>query len=352
MAVLEKVKQEKKIALIEGNGHREIPVQARIEATERLGLGWIPDHPDFRDYTFKTEEIKEAVNEGVAQLKSKRSKFSPKTRSSSAEISLFAPPTAPPPSVDLRPWCSPIENQGSLGSCTANAGVGLLEYFERRAFNNHIDASRLFLYKTTRNLMQLSGDTGAYLRTTMAAMVLFGVPPEKYWPYNISGFNVSAGTSNFDVEPPSFCYSFAANYKSIKYFRLDPPGTTMPTLLNNIKSNLVNFLPCMFGFSVYNSIGQAQATGKIPLPATSGDPFIGGHAVVAVGYNDTIKIQNSIPGSPLTTGALLIRNSWGAGWGPMGGYLWMPYDYILKGLASDFWTLISAEYVATGNFGI
>lgn len=351
MAVLEKVKQEKKIALITGNGHPEAAVPIRVEPVESLGLGWIPDHPDFRDYTSKTDEIKEAIDEGFAKLKSERSKFTPKGKAP-VKFSLFAPPAAPPVSVDLRPWCSPIENQGSLGSCTANAGVGLLEYFERRAFSNHIDASRLFLYKTTRNLMQISGDTGAYLRTTMAAMVLFGVPPEKYWPYNISGFNVSAGTANFDVEPPSFCYSFAANYKSIKYYRLDPSGTTMPTLLNTIKTNLVNFLPCMFGFSVYNSIGQALSTGKIPLPATSGDPFLGGHAVVIVGYDDTIKIQNSIPGSPQTTGAFLIRNSWGPGWGPMGGYLWMPYDYILKGLASDFWTLISAEYVATGNFGI
>lgn len=67
-----------------------------------------------------------------------------------------------------------------------NAGVGVFEYFERRAFGEHIDASRLFLYKVTRNLMQESGDTGAYIRTTMGAITLFGVPPERYWPYDIS----------------------------------------------------------------------------------------------------------------------------------------------------------------------
>jgi C1A family cysteine protease len=107
----------------------------------------------------------------------------------------------------------------------------------------------------------------------------------------------------------------------------------------------------MFGFSVYNSFYQAQISGKVPFPASSGDPFLGGHAVVAIGYDDTIKIKNSIPGSPVTTGALLIRNSWG-NWGPMGGYLWMPYDFILKDLAEDFWTLNSANYIATGNFDI
>jgi C1A family cysteine protease len=72
---------------------------------------------------------------------------------------------AAPASVDLRAWCSPIEDQGNLGSCTANAGVGLLEYYERRAFGKHLDGSRLFLYKASRNLLGWTGDTGAYLRT-------------------------------------------------------------------------------------------------------------------------------------------------------------------------------------------
>jgi C1A family cysteine protease len=345
MDIIEKVRVAKKVAPAKGNGngngngHVILQVETLDEMTEHLGMGWIPDHPDFRDYSFEHKEIK-ALFAGT-KLSRELAK---------GKLSAPAAPAAPA-SVDLRPWCSPIEDQGALGSCTANAGVGLLEYFERRANGNHINASRLFLYKTTRDLMQLSGDTGAYLRTTMASMVLFGVPPEKYWPYNIAGFNVAQGTANFDVEPPAFCYSFAASYKAIKYFRLDPPGTSMAILLNNIKTNLVAGLPSMFGFSVYNSFYQAQVTGKVPLPATSGDPFVGGHAVVAVGFDDTIKIKNSIPGSAETTGAILIRNSWGA-WGPMGGYLWMPYEYILKGLADDFWTLFSAGYVATGNFNL
>ncbi|HEV8285331.1 MAG TPA: C1 family peptidase [Chitinophagaceae bacterium] len=291
-----------------------------MDVTEKRAMGWLPDYPDFRDYDLRTPEIKEVFRG---------------TKLANGKLSL-------PASVDLRPWCSPVENQGSLGSCTANAGVGLIEYFERRAFGNYIDGSRLFLYKATRNYMQVTGDTGAYLRTTMGAMVLFGVVPEKYWPYNIAGF---------DIEPPAFCYSFANNFKTIKYFRLDPAGTPKDTVLNNVKTNLAAGLPGMFGFSVYNSFYQAQTTGKVPMPASAGDPWVGGHAVDVVGYDDTIRIKNSRPGSVETVGALLIRNSWGA-WGPMGGYLWMPYDFILKGLATDFWTLISSDYVNTGAFNI
>ena len=79
-----------------------------------------------------------------------------------------------PAKADLRKWCSPIEDQGKLGSCTANAAIGLVEYFEKKANGNFINASRLFLYKTTRNLLQKTGDNGAYIRTTIMALVLLG----------------------------------------------------------------------------------------------------------------------------------------------------------------------------------
>jgi len=316
METIEKEKTLLKKETVAENGH----FATLVEPLANAGLGWLHDYPDFRDFDFEHDEVRSLI---------KDSKLAKGT------LSL-------PASVDLRPWCSPIENQGPLGSCTANAGAGLIEYFERRAFGNHLDVSRLFLYKATRNYMQVTGDTGAYLRSTMGAMVLFGLAPEKYWPYNIA---------NFDLEPPAFCYSFASNFKAIKYYRLDPLGTTPANLLNRVKSNLAAGLPSMFGFSVYNSFYQAQTTGKVPFPETSGDPWVGGHAVIAVGYNDSIKITNSIPGSSTTTGALLIRNSWGT-WGTMGGYLWMPYDFILKGLANDFWSVISASYVASQQFNI
>ena len=218
----------------------------------------------------------------------------------------------------------------------------MIEYYERRAYGKHIDASRLFLYKATRNLLHWTGDTGAYLRSTLEALALFGVPPEEYWPYDVT---------KFDDEPSAFLYAFADDYAAVNYYRLDPSGTTPANLLNAIKSNLAAGLPSFFGFTVYSSFAQATAANKGALPfPIAGDKVVGGHAVVAAGYSDTIKIKNTGTGAAQTTGALLIRNSWGTGWGD-GGYGWLPYEYVLRGLAVDWWTLISAKWVDTGKFG-
>jgi len=283
----------------------------------RRGLGWLPDYSDLRDYT--------SGSEGVGQLLEK-----------TAVPGLAAEKT--PTSVDLREWCSPVEDQGQIGSCTAQAGTGMLEYFERRAHGKHLDGSRRFLYKATRALGGLEGDSGAFLRTTIGAMRLFGVPPEEFWPYS---------EEEFDVEPPAFCYAFAQSYQALRYYRLDPPGTGGAELLAAIKSHLASQLPAMFGFTVYGSIAAAGEDGRIPFPV-EGDNVEGGHAVMAVGYDDAVEVANR---DGATTGAILIRNSWSEGWGER-GYGWLPYDYMLAGLASDWWVLLENEWVDTGEFRV
>jgi C1A family cysteine protease len=302
------------------------------EAMARPGMGWLRDLPSILDYTVGHDKVS-------PKLKALGQEYSIKDML--AKLGIAAAAKQLPATTDLRQWCSPIEDQGDLGSCTAHAGVGMVEFYERKAFNNYVDASRLFLYKVTRNLLQMTGDTGAYLRTTMGALVLFGAPPEQYYPYVIA---------NFDKEPPAFCYAFGQNFQALSYYRLDPPGTAPEALLTRIKTNLAAGLPSMFGFTVYSSYTQANTSGKIPFPAR-GETVAGGHAIMAVGYDDSLKIKNTNRGGVQTTGALLFRNSWGTGWGEA-GYGWLPYDYVLKGLAVDWWALLKNEWVETGVFGL
>lgn len=290
------------------------------ETGESFGTGWLPPLPDLRDYSAEHPTIAALAN----QFRRGRTKA----------------PSAPA-AVDLRPGCSPIENQGSLGSCSAHAGVGVVEYMERRAYGKHIDGSRLFLYKTTRDLMGVSGDTGAWLRNVMGALALCGVPPEKYWPYDIS---------KFDTEPTAFLYAIADNFEALTYFGHDPAGANLPRpkVLASVKSYLAAGVPSMFGFFGFPSFDKTSVPGGIPYPCPT-ERAQWGHAIVAVGYDDAKKITNT-QCNRTTTGALLIRNSWGTGWGES-GYGWLPYDYVLNNLAQDFWSMLSQKWIDSGKFG-
>ena len=104
----------------------------------------------------------------------------------------------------------------------------------------------------------------------------------------------------------------------------------------------------MLADAYFSGMLPAGSTGKIPFPC-QGERILGGHAIVAIGFDDAMKIRNSICGKE-TTGALLIRNSWGTGWGDS-GYGWLPYEYILRGMARDWWTILRKEYVPTKQFG-
>ena len=273
------------------------------------GLGYIPSLPDFRDFSVDHAE----VSPRLAAL-----------GQPSILDMLKNLVTSTPSSVDLREYCSPIHDQGSLQSCTAHAATSLLEFMQKKTHGKYTEMSRLYVYYCTRFLMRgnwLEQDSGAYMRSAMAALRLYGAPPEVFYPYNESKVN---------DRPSPMLYSLAEDFEATQYTRLDNSWLDRLVLLKQIKRFLASGIPIMFGFSVFENINGAAKTGEIPLPAGS---LEGGHAVVAVGYRE-------YPGQD----ALLIQNSWGSGWG-LSGFGWLPLDYIKRGLAQDFWALLKADWV-------
>jgi C1A family cysteine protease len=212
--------------------------------------------------------------------------------------------------------CPPVYEQGDLGSCTANAGGALYEFVQDKSSLGDYLPSRLFVYYNTRVLENtVSQDSGASLRDTMKAMASKGACHEKFMPYDIQ---------KFARKPTKSAYTDGLKHLVIKYLSIAQD-------LDHLKSCLVEGYPFVFGMSVYESFESdaVAKTGILPMPGPT-EGLIGGHAVMAVGYDDSKKM-------------FIIRNSWGAKWG-LAGYFMMPYAYITSSdLCSDFWTIRQVE---------
>jgi len=222
-----------------------------------------------------------------------------------------------PTKVDLRKSCPPVYNQGELGSCTANA-IGAAFEFALLKENKKEDfiPSRLFIYYNERVMEHtVNNDNGAQIRDGVKSLNTQGVCPETMFPYDIN---------KFAQKPSASCYTEALKHQALSYHRVQRK-------LDQMKTCLAEGFPFVFGFTVYDSFESSSVakTGKLDMPKKS-ESVVGGHAVLAVGYDDGAK-------------RFIVRNSWGADWG-LQGYFTMPYDYLTEeNLSDDFWTIRVVE---------
>jgi C1A family cysteine protease len=217
--------------------------------------------------------------------------------------------------VDLRPYCTPIENQGNLGSCTGQSIAGAIELLNKRA-NRTLDASRLFIYYYERLILgTINYDSGAYIRDGIKASYTYGAPLENLWPYNIG---------KFKVVPSKEARADALKRKVTSYQRIENHDGCLDALNNGY--------PVVIGFNVYSSFDTVNVakTGIMPYPKIGRERLLGGHAVLLVGYNKNKQVY-------------IARNSWGAGWGDR-GYFYMPFQVIQNtNMSSDFWIIKSVS---------
>jgi C1A family cysteine protease len=254
--------------------------RTRIATRSPSWYGWTPDLPDHRDLMFRAP---------LARL------------------------GALPNRVDLRPDCPPVYNQGALGSCTANAIAAALQFDQmKQAAPDVFPPSRLFIYYNERVIEHTVGeDAGAMIRDGIKSVSKQGAPHETLWPYVIAKFR---------TRPSARAYADARAHPAVLYQRLTPVG-------DQLRGCLTEGYPFVFGFSVYESFetDSVARSGRVPMPKPK-EKMVGGHAVLAVGYDHPRE-------------HFIVRNSWGSKWGQR-GYFTMPYSYVLAAnLCDDFWMI-------------
>ncbi|HSB32425.1 MAG TPA: C1 family peptidase, partial [Candidatus Sulfobium mesophilum] len=143
-----------------------------------------------------------------------------------------------------------MEDQGTLGSCAANALAGALEFLERRDKVAFVDFSRLFIYYNERVIEHSTiYDNGAMKRDGIKTLAKQGACTEKKWPYIVS---------KFAVKPTASCYKEALNRQITSYYRIQT--------LAEMKSCLAKGFPSVFGFTAYEGFESDQVAKTVNMP--------------------------------------------------------------------------------------
>ena len=223
---------------------------------------------------------------------------------------------------DLSNLMPPIQDQGTVGSCTGN-GIGrILDYAHKKATGRFFTPSRLFIYYNERVMEgTVYEDAGAQIVDGIKSVMQLGACVEGIctlygqWPYEVD---------KFAVKPPDIAYQKALNYQALHAYKVNNADG------RSIRMALSNGLPVVFGALVYPDIERLNAQRYVLSMPKKGEMYIGGHCMVITGHNDGTQLY-------------LVDNSWGTSWG-LRGRCYIPYAYIHNArITEDCWVIETAE---------
>ncbi|MEM9570744.1 MAG: C1 family peptidase [Pseudomonadota bacterium] len=224
-----------------------------------------------------------------------------------------------PERVDLRQFCSPVENQGRTNSCVANAVVGALELHQVKAGMPLTDLSRLFLYYNARELFNLQHmDKGTRVQHAMAALLAHGCCEARLWPFQ---------PTNVNTQPTQNCYANAAHHEAIQFARAPHGDAALSVLAEGVPIAFTMFAPVDYYV-------VAAQSGTMPRPdQIRAQPVPAGHAMLIVGYD-------------LADRTYLVRNSFGTQFAE-NGYFKLPFETLdVWGDNREFWAIGAIEQAA------
>jgi C1A family cysteine protease len=265
----------------------------RLNSVDRHG-GWLPDRPNVQDWSLE-KKLGDAIKAAVPE-------------------NPFLDPNSYPV----------IRDQGNQGSCTGHGTRNAL--MQRLLLRDHklwtkYDLSPASAYLNGRVLEQaVYEDSGCYIRDVIKGAGDNGVAREDYAPYSDKRLTVSLSKQAKES---------ARWHQAISYYRCDENNASPEQTVDNVIRALGAGMPVIFGFTCFSNLGAAEDTGYIAMPG-SRDREEGGHCMTIYEAN-TSRREFTGP------------NSWGP-WGAKGrdgqrGYFRLPFDYVLQGLADDFWAV-------------
>jgi hypothetical protein len=232
-----------------------------------------------------------------------------------------------PSRVDFSHLLPPVGSQGGQASCVAwTLAYSYRTLQERRARGWNVTLpqyqfSPAWVYNQ-RSTSDCSADGGMSYVDGLNILRDKGAATMAAFPYN----------PNDSCKQPSQSVKKAAAQYRIKSYSNVFLGAGNANL-NTLKSLVAGGEPIAIAIPVHTSYYSVTYTNPVVPRPKPGETFYGGHAMLIVGYDDSI-------------GGFLAVNSWGTGWG-RNGYGYLSYDFVRYD-AWEAW-IMEPEPIALGK---